>query len=155
ERYHGERTLYLKDGRRVLMENYSHGVKNGPFEKIVVTKGSYTRQNGRYENGKLSGRLDTYRGNLAAGDEYLQQFETYLDGKKNGQSASYLPDGRPKWQGSYHNGKQDGWSQAWYTLEVKKGVYYLLTEILHEKGEVVQRRRYNSKGEVLNDEKLR
>ena len=153
-RYHGERSVYLEDGRRVLTEQYVEGVKNGPYEILYSSGNSYTRHSGRHLDGKISGTLTLHSGNTKSGTEYHWKTQEYLDGKLHGNSVVYLPDGRKSGEMEYRNGKPHGWSKSWYTSEVGKGIYYLMTETLFEEGKAVQERRLNSKGEVVSDKKI-
>ncbi|MFP3937340.1 MAG: toxin-antitoxin system YwqK family antitoxin [Phycisphaerae bacterium] len=153
-RYHGERSQYFSDGRRVLLENYAQGVKNGPYERLYTSGNSYTRHSGRYVDGKISGTLTLYSGNSASGREYLWKTQEHLAGKKHGKQVTYLPDGRPAGEAEYRDGKPHGWSRAWYTSEIKDGIYYLMSETLYENGKAVRKRMYNRDGEVRSDKEL-
>lgn len=149
--YHGERSAYLTDGRRALLENYVHGVKNGPFEKLHTNGNTYSRHSGGYVDNKISGMLTIYSGNSRTGTEYLWKTQEHFEGKQHGKSVTYLADGKIASEMEYRNGKMNGWSKSWYTWEVDKGIYYLMSEKLYENGKVVRSRTYNSKGEIKTD----
>ena len=150
---HGERSAYFSDGRRALLETYSNGVKNGPYEMLYAHTNTYVRHNGRYLDGKIHGQLNLYSGNIKSGREYLWKSQEHAEGKRHGKQVEYLSDGRKSYEGQYRNGKPDGWAKSWYHSAMDEK-YYLMSETLYEDGKAVQRRKYNSDGEVVSDKKI-
>jgi antitoxin component YwqK of YwqJK toxin-antitoxin module len=153
--YHGEKSTWFADGRRALLENYAHGVKNGPYERLHTNGNSYNRHSGGYVDGKINGTLTIYGGNSATGMEYVWKTQEHFAGRQHGKSVTYLANGKVASEMEYRDGKLHGWSKSWYTWEVDKGIYYLMKETLYENGKAVRSRTYDSKGEMKSDKELK
>jgi antitoxin component YwqK of YwqJK toxin-antitoxin module len=166
KKYEGVWKLYNEDGF-YLQESYKEGKREGLWKihyrqyQSVVEHNVY-KQEGNYKNDEKNGIWKFYdENNNLVGEVYFE------DGKKNGVFKEYNKHGRLRKEGSYKGDKKKG-SWKFYDKDGQiecellykegekfKGINkefdtsgYLETEEIWEDGYVVERKRFNEKGNI-------
>ncbi len=133
---------YFANGKLYSEIPFKDGERHG-IEKIFYLNGNLSNEL-TYVNGKLHGPYKLYHP-----DGKISETGTYKDDLLQGSYTTYYPDGTLQSEANYLNGSLDG-SYTYYDYDGKK--YY---NYGYKKGDIIDYRFFNKKGEILKEGKRR
>jgi antitoxin component YwqK of YwqJK toxin-antitoxin module len=114
----GQRVLFSDKGAPYIIEHYSAGVYNGPYEAYYEE--GYIKQKGQYVNGVMEGVWTTYYKDFPG---VVKEEVTFAGGVENGPFREYHTNGKLLAEGNYKDEFEDGELKVYDTTGVLRKIY--------------------------------